>query len=802
MKNSLKHTQNMNKILYLNENKLIFKNGVFGIIYKIILPEKYSLGKRDYSTLNDTWNSALKDLPNGSIFYKQDIFLKKNFDTKLMNDDNFLRQASIAYYSTFESLDHECYLFFLLPNKIINNTRLINPFKKLDVKKFNSIDEKNLEFIEQVESVILSLENIKLQGNNKLEISKTSEKECINYLDLYFNLFDSDKISDTIYKEKSVKVGNKYANLVCLLDQNTFPDNLEKYKKDKNLSNDKTIFFRNYAENFTFDLNFTHIYNQICIMDDNRKQLSELRLRNDKLHKSSSFDKINKFNAEETDKIINDIVVNFDSVRLIRAHNNIIIISDSEKELLENSLKVVNSFKDLDIKPYIPNGKYLTSLYLTSFPFFSVYFTEEQLYISSLEVFCSFINNTGEFKNDKKGVYFNSRISNIPVLVDNWDEEKKYINARNGVVLAGTGGGKSFTINHIIESFINEGISIIIDLGGSYKKLAALYPNQVKYITYEKGKAINVNPFAKSSSEVDSNQIEDLVEFVAIHYKRDEQIKEIEKTSLRKLIEKYYNDSISDYSLSNFILFIKQNENLLEDLNIDSNFFNRKEFLHSMSEFIEDGIYSFLYKKNEEIEKIKNVKIIIFELDQIRDNQLLLTIMLQLVFSTIKEKIWNDKKTKGNIIFDEVAETLKWNGVLGRIEFYYQAIRKQGGSVTMILQDESQLPDNNVSTAIISNMQIMYVLEANNLERLQKRFGLSQHAIYQIASLNSNFTGKNPYSEIFIKRGETHQVYRLAVAKEVWWAYQTEGLKNEKLMEIYQETNDMELAIKTIINLN
>ena len=202
------------------------------------------------------------------------------------------------------------------------------------------------------------------------------------------------------------------------------------------------------------------------------------------------------------------------------------------------------------------------------------------------------------------------------------------------------------------------------------------------------------------------------------------------------------------------------------------------------------------------MEDIKDKKIIVFELDQARENQLLLTVMLQLVSTTINKVIWNDKSTRGIVLFDEVAEQLQWDGVLRRIQYFYQAIRKQNGAIGIILQSESQLPESPLSKSIVENTQVLYVLNAKDYRSLQNRFGLSEHAYYQLCSIQSNFSAKRPYSEIFIMRGNVHQVYRLEVPKQVYWAYQTEGADNQKLLNMYNECGNMETAINKFLTLN
>ncbi len=797
----------MNKYIHIKNNESVFNNGAYCLSYKLDLPEKFSLGKEDYSELNNHWHKAIKNLPIGTIFYKQDFFDYKGYDTKNFPSENFLQRFTKKHFQGKYYLEHQAYLFFILPSNDLLNSNLANPFKKIKKDVFFEFDRKIENFKQSVKDVVASLQNIKLQGGNTINLTPFTEKEVSNYYDLYFNLFNDKYLSDRFFEDDYIKIGKKYAGLVCQLDETKFPETLRVAQKDTQYSDDKSIFFKNYAENFTFDIECTHIYNQICFVDDNKEHLNQLKSRNDDMKKSSKFDKSNERFAKITGKIIDDIIDKGDEIRLIRGHNNIIVVADTLDELDNNINKCTEQFRAIDIKAYVPKGNYLNAIFNYSFPFFAQYFTNRQLYLSSLEIFCTFINNTGNYKSDEKGVLFNSRLFNTPVRVDTWDEEKKYMYARNFGIFAPTGSGKSVIANHLISDYYAQGVkSVIIDLGGSYRKLANLFPNDTAYITYEQGQSLKINPFELNENDISNNKLnsdklDELVEFIGVHYKRDSVLTDVEITSLRKIIEYYYQNSFSeDYSLPKFILFIKENESILKELEIEEEFFNRKEFLHLMVEFLEGGIFEYLYKETENnFDDLKNKSIIVFELDKVRENKFLLTIMLQLISTIINKVIWEDKKTRGVILFDEVAEQLKWNGVLGRIQFYYQAIRKQNGSVGMILQSINQLPDNPLSKAIIENMQMVYVLGAKNYKPLQERFNMSEHAFYQMQSIKSDFSAKRPFSELFHLREKHHRILRLELPKEVFWAYQTEGAKNEELLEDYKRIGNMEQAIQEFI---
>lgn len=133
------------------------------------------------------------------------------------------------------------------------------------------------------------------------------------------------------------------------------------------------------------------------------------------------------------------------------------------------------------------------------------------------------------------------------------------------------------------------------------------------------------------------------------------------------------------------------------------------------------------------------------------------------------------------------------------MEFYYQAIRKQNGAIGIILQSINQLPNNATSSSILENTQVIYSLNnEKGYEELARRLS-SRHDLNQLKSIRNNLTGKRKYTEIFIKIGKESNIFRLEVPPEVYAAYLTDGTENEAIMAIYNETKNMEKAIKEFI---
>ncbi|WP_187695290.1 TraG family conjugative transposon ATPase [Chryseobacterium sp.] len=798
----------MNKVfLHIEDNKAVGTNGVFAMGYEFDLAEKYTLGAEDYEALDDLWNRALKEMPSGSIFLKQDIFLQSEFDTKHFPAGNYLQKATKKYFSQRQFLSHRCYVFFVLPPGDIFTTKITNPFKRLNRKKFERYDDQINHFVNTVDQIIAFLGNAKINSGKALSITPLTAEEMFKHYDYYFNNFQYDFVTDRELKGGYIQIGDRMLGAICTRDEESMPQKFSALHADREFTTAKYKFFQNIGDMFSFGLDFDHVYNQIIYFEDNQQQLAKLRKRHDLLKKSASFDPNNKTNAEKLDVLIESIAHDIDSERIIRGHFNILFLANSESEIRRCRNAVIERFRNIDVKTRQPVGNFLNSVFCNSFYLFSHCFSEKQMFYGNLSLATLFLNNCTNYKSDQAGIYFNSRIGNVPVIVDNWDEEKRYVRARNFMIFAPTGYGKSFLANHIFRQvFEDHARIVIVDLGGSYRKLSALYPQDSVFVHYREGEAIGLNPFDLHDEEITASKIEDLTEFVLTHYKRDRKASENEKTALRKIIEAYYKQG-GEQSLLKFIGAVRENKDtLLDDLQIKPEFFHIEEFLFVMSEFENGGIYSFLYsdESNANLTRIRDKKIIVFELDEVKDNELLLSIMLQLISSVINETVWKDKSTRGYIFFDEVAKQFKFKGVLEKIEYFFQAVRKQNGAIGIVLQAVSQLPETGesgqIAKTIIENTQVLYVLNAKDYRALQSRFGMSEHAFNQMSSLTSDFEGERKYSEVFIMRGNHHQVYRLEVPEQVYWAYQTEGAKNEELMKVFDEVGDMETTINNYIN--
>lgn len=790
-----------NPIIEIQDNLIFANNGNIIACYRGELPEIYSLSEKDFEDLHGIWFQALKSLPVGCVIHKQDVYVKKAFSSEYLPNDTFLAKATHDHFKGREYIDHSCYLFLtLVRNKTLNNPKYVNPFRKVSKGIYQELNQNVHSFIGSVNDSITYINN-----SRKVQFLPLQEKEILNFSEDFFNGFNLDFDTDMLLEKSKITIGNNHFDVLAVNSESCFSESVQTSKINERFTSDDFVFHQGYIDGFGLSLNENHIVNQIVYLDDKQKWRKLLEKKIEELKKSSNFGTQNKVILKKIEHIV-DQINNDDSARIIRGHLNIIYWHKDAKNLERMGSQIKSEFKELDITPYYPRGEERKNYILNSHPCFSSNFSDEDLYVTDLKhALCLFVNNTN-YRTDEQGIIFNDREHNIPVLKDVWDEKKKRIKARNFAIFAPTGEGKSFLANNILRQYFEMGVRlVIIDLGGSYTKFASLYPEQFTVLRYESGKNLGINPFyVANAKDITPERLEDLSVFLFELIGEGTKPKKEQSVALKKILHSYYKTTSDNHSLDSFYTYIEsQRENLLTQLHIHSDYFNVEGFLHILSEYVREGLYSFLFETSEDQSyKIEDKRLIVFELDEVKDNKEILSVMLKLIKTAIKRTIWQNKEEKGIILFDEFAKQLKFDNVLESVEFYYQAIRKQEGAIGIILQSINQLPDNSTSASILENTQVIYSLNnEKGYTELVKRLNLSSHDLNQLKSIKNNLSGKRKYTEIFIKIGKESNIFRLEVPLEVFAAYLTDGADNEAIMALYKKHGSMERAIKEFIHL-
>lgn len=796
-------------ILDIQDHMVFANNGNVVLCYKVALPEIYSLSEKDFEDIHGAWFQAFKSLPISTIIHKQDIYQKGRYAADTLPNSTFLQKTTYNHFKGRGYLQHCCYLFFILPyNKALNASKFTNPFRKVEKGIYKKMDHNVQEFMTSVNDAVSFINN----SRKVVTLSPLSSDEIIGITNAYFNGFnegfDTDILLEPDHRKTkrdrfpSIEIGDHYFDVLAVNSELCFGDVVQSSKTNDKFTSDDFVFHQGFIDGLGLNLNENHIINQIIYLDDKHKWRKLLEKKIEELKKSSNFGTQNKVILKKIEAIVTKINED-DSSRIIRGHLNLIFWSREARELGNIASKIKTEFKELDMVPYYPKGEERKLYFLNSYCCFASNFSNEDLYVTDLKhALCLYINNTN-YLSDATGVIFNDRQYNIPVLKDVWDENKKRIKARNFAIFAPTGEGKSFLANNILRQYFEVGVRlVIIDLGGSYSKFAKLYPDDHIILRYEQGKNLGINPFYISNeADLSPERLEDLAMFL-LELLAEGNVSKAKEVAVKKVLLHYYTHIRNSHSLASLYQFVDdKKDSLIETLNIREADFSVYNFLHILSEYVEDGLYSFLFNTSEDqTYKIEDKRLIVFELDEVKDNKEILSVMLKLIKSAIQRTIWRNRSERGIILFDEFAKQLKFKNVLESVEFYYQAIRKQNGAIGIILQSINQLPNNSTSASILENTQVIYSLRnEKGYDELKNRLNLSSHDLNQLKSIRNNLTGARKYTEMFIKIGKESNIFRLEVPPEVYAAYLTDGKENTCIMQIYEKTKNMEEAIKQFI---
>lgn len=780
-------------------NQAFANNGNLILCYWLELPEIYSLSEKDFGELHGVWFQALKSLPAGTIVHRQDIYQKMSYDALDLPNRTFLEKATYDHFKGREFMAHDSCLFFIWPrNKGLNRAKYVNPFKLVPKDLTGELTESAKTFVQAVKDAVGFLSN-----DPRLDCRPMNQVKILSLTDTYFNGFNEGFDTDILLERERTQIGDHYFGVLALNNEACLGEVVQSSRPNQAFTSDDFSFHQGFIDGLGLELNNDHIINHILYLDDRHKWRKLLEKRLEELSKSSSFGSQNKVLHGKISDILDDINRD-ESSRIVRGQLNVLYWCREARRLENIASKIKTEFKELDMLPYAPKGMERTQYFLNSYWGFSSNFSDSDLYVMDLKHALCLLANTTNYASDNVGVIFNDRQHNIPVLKDVWDEDKKRIKARNFAIFAPTGEGKSFLANNILRQYYESGVRlVIIDLGGSYTKFAKLYPADHTVLRYEQGKNLGINPFyINDVGDLTAERLEDLAIFLFELMGNVSRPTKGEAVALKRILQAYYRTVPDDHCLNGFYGFVKSTKDtLLEDLGIDPAYFNVTNFLHILSEYVGDGLYGFLFEVDrDQSYRLEDKRLIVFELDEVKDNKEVLSVMLKLIKSAIQRTIWRNRSERGIILFDEFAKQLKFENVLESVEFYYQAIRKQNGAIGIILQSINQLPDNSTSASILENTQVIYSLRnEKGYGPLAERLNLSSHDLNQLRSMRNDLKGERKYTEIFIKIGNESNIFRLEVPPEVYAAYLTDGTESDLIMRIYERTNDMEEAIREFV---
>ena len=98
-------------ILAVENNCIVSKDADITVAFEVELPELYTVTAAEYEAIHGTWVKAMKVLPNYSVVYKQDWFVKENYRSEGDGTESFLSRSYERHFNERPYLRHRCFLY-------------------------------------------------------------------------------------------------------------------------------------------------------------------------------------------------------------------------------------------------------------------------------------------------------------------------------------------------------------------------------------------------------------------------------------------------------------------------------------------------------------------------------------------------------------------------------------------------------------------------------------------------------------------------------------------------------------------
>ncbi len=767
--------------IYAVENDLLIsKKGDISIAYKLSLPQIYSLDSATILTINELFDKVIRSLPDDTLIQKQDHFYVNTIEDAIASPDTILSRSDNQFFYEKPTLSHECYLILTKNSK--NKVSLSsNP------KLYQELIKEFEEFVKIVSATMSFLTN-----ESYFSVQRLNSDEIITLLGTYFSLSKSGETTfKDIFLDKKLQIGNKHAEIFALTSNEQLPLNVQTSKRHGEFSTQKTDFQIPFIQPISVGLDCNHIYNQVIYIEPTAKMYSILKGKMNNFKSLALISHENSIIYEQINTLIKEVIEK--ELKFIKQHYSVIIWNDTEHGLEKDKNNLQNAFRALGFVPYqIKYG--LENIFLSNCPGSAYLLSEDYKFIGISEQTPVFINFESYYDSNKDGILLCDRKNGAPLRLDLWDSPVKrgLIVNRNRLIFGPSGTGKSFLVNHIASQYFEQGHHIVmIDIGNSYKKLCQLCKGQ--YFTYDVHEPLQFNPFHLGDEEISVEKKMFIISVIMFLWKGEDNYKREEKQILALYVDAYYDKLAEDKTIfpcmSTFFEFV----NTTEALSKEGNYFDKTSFNLSLQDF-HDGKFAEILNSRKPINLVTE-RFIVFEMDNIKDHPVLFPLVTMLCIDVVMSKIRQIPSVKKSIFIDECWKPISKGEMAEFIKYLYKTVRKFYGEVAIATQDVEDILDTAAGPAMINNTDTMILLSHKkkmaSKDKFAKYLSFSENDLEKLFSTDKR--------EVFIKVGSSSNVYKVSVSPERYACYSSNADENKAIYDVYNKTENMELALNQFV---
>lgn len=804
----IKYIERAFPIFKIEQGFIISKDGDVTAAFEFSLPELFTFERKNYEHMHSILERACRMLPSYTIVHKQDWYFKE----KYVKDDSADDLLSESYQQKFEGkeyLTHRSYLYITLSTKqrSQSSTRFSTLAKTMDViRQINDQDRLSRfrDMIDQFTQII--------NDTGFMSLVKLSDKQIIDLSSRYININREDLSDITLSDDDgNIRVGTNYVSVHSISDIEQLPGAVFTDMRYDRYSTDITECNLSFTAPIGILMSHEHIVNQYMFIDSNEDvegKLTQSIKNMNSLAKHSSKNAVNAKNNSEYLSTMND-----QSLIACRCHVNIITFSECTEKLRMIRNDVSSAIATLGCLPY-HNKVNAAPIWWAGIPGNAADIGYPETFLTfTQQALCFFVGETTSRSSlSATGIRLSDRLTGRPVIVDLWKEpfESSKISNWNKFILGSSGSGKSFTTNTMTRQFYEMGNHVlIIDVGDSYRALCRYIHEKTKgkdgiYYTYTPEQPLSFNPFYSDTNLYDEGKtlfLRGLI--ISLWKKPHETISRDTEIIVDELITQYLKRVVASEITPCFNTFYEFVQNIFStDIKLKTSGFDLDSFLRCLQPYYIGGKYEYLLNSNDQLDLLGK-RFIVFELDNIKDNEILFTAISCYIMSVFISKMQMIKHCRKMIIIEEAWKAISQSAMADFMKYLFKTARKHDAEACVVTQEIDDIVGNAiVKDTIINNSDTKIVLDMgkylHKFDKIQELMGLTEKNKNQILSLNlSNDIKRGKYKEMWIGMNNFSAVYAVEVSQNEAYTYTTTASEKNMVQGVLKQHGyDYEKAYK------
>jgi conjugation system TraG family ATPase len=802
-------------LVKVEKGAILSSFGDITIAYRVGLPEIFTLSDRDYEAYHQAWVKAIRLLPEGCVFHKQDWFTVGKYRADFGKaGESFLSRAGERFFNERECLDHACYIFLTQKPKDrkLGSSAMSNLLRKriVPVQGLSAVLVKDfLDAAGQFERILLDSGFVRLVRLSDEELAGTVvgtgviERYC-----LLLGEGERPVLSDIGLKD-GLRVGNKVCELYTLADAEFLPAlcgariNYDRY------STDRTKFSVGFASPLGQLLPCNHILNQYVFIGSGQETIKLLEAKKLRLQSLSGYSRENAISRDAVNDFLNEAM---GSQRLpVKAHFNVLAWSDDPLRVRDLKNLVGSAMAQLDaVCKQETEGA--AQIWFAAMPGNEADFPMNETFDTFVEQATCFFSLETNYPSSISpfGLRMGDRLTGKPIWVDISDEPMKlgYTTNRNKFIIGPSGSGKSFFTNHLVRSYYEQGAHVVlVDVGHSYKGLCDLVGGY--YFTYSESDPIRFNPFYLAEGDVlDTEKKESIKTLLfALWKKDDESFRRSEYVALSNALSGYFAHLALHTDIfpcfNTFYEYLREEYvQVLSGKSVKEKDFDVNNFLYVLNPYYRGGEFDYLLNARENLDLL-NQPFIVIELDNIKDHPILFPVVTLVLMEMFISKMRKLKGIRKLLLIEECWKAIAKEGMAEYIKYLFKTVRKFFGEAIVVTQEvEDIISSPVVKQAIINNADCKILLDQskyqNKFEQIQALLGLTDKDKALILSMNKANDPKRKYKEVAFVMGPHSRVYRTEVSLEEYLAYTTEESEKVKVQAYAKQYGSIRKGIEVL----